>query len=119
MSITDVRNKVGLTDYTGEVEATSTVRITDRLNGTAETQPATVQDTPFGVTVPCVATGATAIGGTCSISTTFDAVVPGVILETRRSIWELGQVTVNDGGADGDVQTGPNTVFAKQGIFIP
>ncbi len=119
VSITDVRNKVGLADYTGEVEVTSTVRITDRLSGTAENQPATVQDTPFGVTVPCVATGSTTIGGTCSISTTFDAVMPGSILETRRSIWQMGQVTVNDGGADGDVQTGPNTIFAKQGIFIP
>ena len=45
--------------------------------------------------------------------------MPGVILETRRSIWQMGQVTVNDGGADGDVQTGPNTIFAKQGVFIP
>jgi ABC-type phosphate transport system substrate-binding protein len=119
VSITDVRNKVGLADYTGEVEVTSTVRITDRLSGTAENQPATVQDTPFGVTVPCVATGSTAIGGACSISTTFDAVMPGSILEVRRSIWQMGQITVNDGGADGDVQTGPNTIFAKQGIFVP
>jgi hypothetical protein len=31
----------------------------------------------------------------------------------------MGQVTVNDGGADGLVSTGPNTVFAKQGVFIP
>ena len=52
VSITDVRNKVGLADYTGEVEVTSSVRITDRLNGTAENQPATVQDTPFGVDGP-------------------------------------------------------------------
>ena len=88
VSITDVRNKVGLADYTGEVEVTSTVRITDRLSGTAENQPATVQDTPFGVTVPCVATGSTAIGGTCSISTTLDAVMPGV--DPRDEAVDLG-----------------------------
>jgi hypothetical protein len=119
VSITDVRNKVGLADYTGEVEATTTVQITDRLNGTSKAQPGTVQGTPIGVTVPCVATAATGIGGTCSISTSVDAVIPGAILETRRTIWQMGQVTVNDGGVDGDVQTGPNTVFAKQGVFIP
>ena len=43
----------------------------------------------------------------------------GLVPEGKRSIWEFGQVTVNDGGADGLVSTGPNTVFAKQGIFIP
>ena len=119
VSITDVRNKVGLADYTGEVEVTSAVRITDRINGTSKAQPATVQDSPFSVTVPCVATGSTTIGGTCSVSTSFDAVMPGAVLETRRSIWQLGQITVNDGGPDGDVQTTPNTIFAKQGVFVP
>jgi ABC-type phosphate transport system substrate-binding protein len=119
VNLTDVRNQGSLTDYTGEVEVVSTVRITDRINGTAGNQPATVQDTPIAATVPCVATGSTTIGGTCSIATTIDAVIPGSVPETKRSIWELGQIRVNDGGADGDVQTGPNTLFAKQGVFIP
>jgi hypothetical protein len=34
-------------------------------------------------------------------------------------VWELGQVEVLDGGADGDVDTPGNAVFARQGIFIP
>jgi hypothetical protein len=69
--------------------------------------------------VPCTATGSTSIGSTCSINTTADAVVPGAVLETRRSIWQLGSVEVFDGGADGVVSTTPNTLFAKQGVFIP
>jgi hypothetical protein len=30
-----------------------------------------------------------------------------------------GQVQVFDGGADGVVSTSPNTLFAKQGVFVP
>jgi hypothetical protein len=32
---------------------------------------------------------------------------------------ELGQVFVRDGGAEGQIATADNTVFMRQGIFIP
>ena len=41
------------------------------------------------------------------------------VKETMRTIWQLGQVRVNDGGADGLVSTTPNTLFAVQGVFVP
>jgi hypothetical protein len=54
------------------------------------------------------------------VSTTMDAVMPGAVPEGKRSVWQLGQVTVNDGGPDGQAATdGGNTLFAQQGIFIP
>ena len=60
------------------------------------------------------------MGSTCSVNTTADAVLgAGVIKETQRSIWQLGQVQVFDGGADGVVSTNPNTLFAAQGVFVP
>ena len=72
------------------------------------------------MTVPCTATGDTTVGSTCSLTTTADAVVgAGAVKESRRSIWQLGQVQVNDGGADGVVSTTPNTLFAVQGVFVP
>jgi predicted acyl esterase len=117
VSITDVRNK-DLSDYTGELEANAALQITDRLNGPSEDEPGT-GSTDFPVTVPCTATAADTIGGTCSVNTTFDAVTPGAIPEGKRSVWELGQVRVSDGGPDGDVDTGPNTLFAVEGIFVP
>ena len=43
----------------------------------------------------------------------------GVVREGRRSIWEIGQVQVFDGGADGDADTADNTLFAVQGTFTP
>ena len=117
--LTDVRNKGDLLDYTGELEASALVRITDRDNG-AGSDPGTVADFPYAFTVPCSATTATNVGSTCSITTTADSLVPGTIKEGERSIWEFGQLAVLDGGTDGLASTGAdNTLFARQGVFVP
>jgi hypothetical protein len=123
LSLTDVRCKQASgrcaaagDDYGGELQVRTVLRITDRYNGPSEV--GVVQDTPFNVTVPCAST-LTSAGATCSVDTSADAVLPGVVKETRRSVWALGQVQVFDGGSDGVVSTNPNTLFAVQGIFIP
>jgi hypothetical protein len=127
VSINDVRckpgagacgaaNAAGGADYSGQVRAQSNLRITDRYNGPSEVG---VGDTSFGVTVPCTVSGSTAIGSSCSIDTTADAVMPGVVKEIRRANWQMGQVQVFDGGADGAWSTTPNTLFAVQGVFVP
>ena len=98
------------------------MRVTDRDNDEAAgggSDPATVSDLPLSVPVTCTATLDTTIGGTCSVNTTLDAVVPSVIKEGDRASWELGAVQVFDGGADGLLSTTPNTLFARQGIFVP
>ena len=61
------------------------------------------------------------MGATCSISTTAEALAPGIVTEGKRAIWQLGQVQVADGGEDGiAVPRRPdNTLFAKQGLFVP
>ena len=118
VSMTDVRKKSDLTDYTGQLQARLTRRVTDRHNGASLTEPAT-GDAPFNFTIPCAGTGNTAIGSTCSITTTADAVTPGTVLEGRRSVWELGKIEVFDGGSDGVASTTPNTLFAAQGVFVP
>jgi hypothetical protein len=59
------------------------------------------------------------VGSTCSISTSFDAVTPGAVPEGKRVIWQVDQIRVNDGGADGLISTTPNTLFAIQGVFVP
>ena len=117
-SITDVRNKSGLTDYTGQLQARLDLRVTDRNSGPSFTEPAT-GDTTFNLTLPCAATADPAIGSTCSVTTTADAVMPGAVLEGKRSVWELGKVQVFDGGSDGMASTAPNTLFAAQGVFVP
>jgi hypothetical protein len=116
-SITDVRRKSDLADYTGQLQANTTLRITDRFNGPGET--GTMQDLNYALTVPCVATANTSVGATCALTTTADALAAGTVKESRRSIWELGQVRVYDGGPDGLASTQDNTLFAVQGVFIP
>jgi hypothetical protein len=117
LNLTDVRKKSDLTDYTGQLQLKTSLRVLDRYNGPSEVGVG--QDTEFAVTVPCTATGSTTLGSTCAIDTTADAVLPGVVKENRRAVWMTGQVQVFDGGADGVVSTSPNTLFAKQGVFVP
>jgi hypothetical protein len=45
--------------------------------------------------------------------------MPNVIREAERSIWQLGQVRVFDGGPDGQVATADNTLFEVHGLFAP
>jgi ABC-type phosphate transport system substrate-binding protein len=107
-------------DYSGQVQLSTTARITDKRNGTSGFQPATTQDMPFPMTVPCTTTSSNnTIGGTCSLSSSFNAVAPGAIVSGKRAIWQLGEVLLNDGGSDGVISTTPNTLFEQQGVFVP
>jgi TolB protein len=119
--ITDVRNKVGLGDYTGELRAELSLRITDKENTPypGGPGPGTVVDTTFAFTIPCATTPDTIIGSQCSIDTTADTLAPGIAPENGRAIWATDQVKVYDGGPDGNADTAPNTLFEAQGVFAP
>jgi hypothetical protein len=115
-----VREQAGLGDYVGELSATAGVSLTDRLNGTFRTEAATAAGFDFTFAVPCTSTPDPAIGSECSVVTTADTVLPGMVGESQRSIWELRPVRVFDGGPDGIASTsGDNTLFAVQGVFVP
>jgi hypothetical protein len=132
-SATDIRCKAGVAacgaanaadgaDYTGELEGTAQIRISDHWNAIAPgggPDAATVIDIPFPVVTPCVSTAATTRGSDCAIVTSANAVVPGSVKDTKRAIVEIGQLQVFDGGTDGVAATDPNTLFEVQGIFIP
>ena len=132
-SISDVRCKAGTTacgaanaadgaDYTGELQGNATIRITDHWNAVAPgggPDTATVVDIPFPVAATCANTASTAEGGLCTSNTSANAVVPGSVLDGKRAIVEVGQITITDGGPDGVNATTPNTLFEVQGIFIP
>ena len=116
VSVADVRNKVGLADYTGQLKATTNMRVIDRDNGPAEVG---VGDTPYSFAIPCTTTGSTTTGSTCSLNTTADALVANTIKESTRAIWQLDKIDVNDGGSDGLASTDPNTRYLTQGYFVP
>ena len=115
-----MRKKTDLTDYTGELRAVFGIGITDRNNGPTADIPATVIDSTFAFNMSCAATGGSE-GGTCNATTTVDAVTGGNLArEGMRAVWDLSQIRVFDGGADGDADTaGDNTLFAVQGVFVP
>ena len=95
------------------------LRATDRYNDVPLKVPATAQDAPLAFSIPCAATSGPE-GANCSLTTTADAVLADVAREGQRAVWELGQVQVYDGGADGDADsTADNTLFAVQGTFAP
>jgi endoglycosylceramidase len=117
--IGDVRNKSNLSDYTGELRALIGLRITDRYNADSLSRAATVADTPLAFNIGCTGTSGPD-GAACNVATTADAVTAGIAREGTRAVWQLGQVQVYDGGADGDADTaGDNTAFAVQGLFAP
>jgi hypothetical protein len=106
-------------DYSGGVQGNATLRISDHYNGTGLTDPATLVDIPFPVNSTCANTVSTAVGGTCSVSTSANGVLAGAVKDTQRAVVEVGQLQIFDGGADGNVATADNTLFGVQGIFIP
>jgi hypothetical protein len=112
VSLTDVRRKTDLADYTGQLQVRAGVRITDR-------SAATLTDTTFPAAVPCTATVRGTIGSSCALSSTFNAIVPGAVIEGGRAIWEFDGVQVMDGGASGLAGASDATVFARQGVFVP
>jgi hypothetical protein len=119
LHLSDVRERADLSDYGGELGLLTTVRASDRLNGAGQDEPATVSDFGLTAVAPCVPTADAGTGAVCDLVTTVEASVPGAVREGSRAVWELGQVQVSDGGADGDADTAPNKVFARQGVFVP
>jgi hypothetical protein len=122
VSITDVRNKADLTDYTGALKLDAALQITDRNNPDpgGGSPNATGSQPSFPVIVPCASTADTTVGSTCSITTTAATIAPGSTVEGKRAVWETSQVRVTDGGADGNpATTDGEGVFLVQGVFIP
>jgi hypothetical protein len=124
-SLNDVRCRTAITpctggalsDYTGQLRAVIQVRATDRHNALGHAT--TSQFFALAVPIACTATPSSSAGSNCATDTTLEAIVPGAVPEGKRSNWQLEQITVFDGGSDGDPQGGIITPFAVPGIFVP
>jgi WD40-like Beta Propeller Repeat len=127
VSDTDVRCKESdsggcsgaLADYSGDLLLDMSAQITDKNSGGAVS--ATTQSYPVRASVPCTTTISTSVGSTCSLSSSLNAILgAGAVVFRKRAVWELTQVRLQDGGADGTALTlGDNTVFATGGVFFP
>ena len=108
-------------DYSGQLQANAVIRITDHYNGSGLNEVATVQDIPFPITLTCSNTADTAIGGSCNVNTSTPVVCDQCgVKEGQRTVVQLDQLRVFDGGSDGQVSTtSDNTLFMVQGVFVP
>jgi hypothetical protein len=119
-SVCNSANSADGPDYSGELQGNATLRISDHYNGPGLNESATVIDIPFRVNAPCSNTASTSTGGVCTVTTLScqqPSACPFVI--AQRNVLELTQFEVFDGGPDGQVATNDNTIFMRQGIFIP
>jgi hypothetical protein len=111
--------------YVGSVKAKILMKTTDHCNTpvfqtTCPASPgtsATTQAVPFEIDMLCTDPG-TGVGSTCQASTTYNAVLAGSIQSGQKMNVET-TVTVDDGGADGNASTAPNTLYATEGVFVP
>lgn len=119
VSISDVFDRsAGMSDYTGDLQLKTGLRMTDHLTGDPATDTGTVRDIFFNARVACAPTPDPS-GSTCQTQTTADALIPDTVVEGKRSIWEVRSVQVFDGGSDGSISTPGNTLFVTQGLFVP
>jgi hypothetical protein len=127
--VDDVRKTDGLgTDHVGPILVRTNLTMTDNRNAAEQPESGTSQALPLQWPVQCVATPTDATrGSNCIQSTTVNALLPGAVQESRRSIWEFGQLSVLDAGPNGTGYAscpptcgdGDETTFMRQAIFVP
>jgi Tol biopolymer transport system component len=117
VGLCDSANATGFPDYGGALQVRLPIRITDTLNAPdpAGTGPGTMTDYELAVPLPCATTASTDVGSTCITATEAGAVVPGIVPEGKRAIWQLGQVEVHAA----DSSAPPDALFETQGVFVP
>ncbi len=105
-------------DAVGTLVVYADLRVTDTFNaGGGSDGSATVVDHRLYAGAPCVSTAGPE-GATCSLDTSADALVPGIVPERRRAIWQIGKVRAyHSFGADPHL-VNPLVTFA-QGVFVP
>ena len=126
-SLSDVRNSSDGSDYAGRAILNATFRITDRASGfggVSATGPA------FGFSIPldCQSTADPTIGGACNLQTSADTLLPGMVLEGKRSVIATRLIQILDVGVDGQIAssgcpptcgTGDERPFVRAGVFAP
>jgi hypothetical protein len=118
-----------LSDFDGKLLVKATIRLTDRYNGSPLVEGATVQDLDIQIPIQCVATPASSTtGGACQGTVSVNSLLPGVVGNTKRAIWQFEKLSVLDPGPNGTgfgagcpstCGDGDETVFMRPGVFAP
>jgi TolB protein len=121
LRLTNVMRAADLSEYTGEVLVSATVRVTDWQGGDGPTRvSSTIRDFPLEFDATCVSTPTSPVKSTCAANTTLDALIPGSTPEGTYAVWAIDQVKVYDAGPDENTATAAdNAALAVQGVFVP
>ena len=120
VNITDVRLKATLADYTGQLQVDASVaRHRQAERGLGDRAGDRGRYELPGRRCRARRRAPTTIGGTCALSTTFNAIVPGAIVASQRAVWELGDTKVFDGGSDNLASTDAEHAVREAGRLRP
>jgi Tol biopolymer transport system component len=127
LNLTDVRaGGIEGGDYFPDMTMAARLRITDKRSCAPPGctgpyyRPATTADFDISVPLSCVDTVPVAIGATCSVNTSADAVTAGAaIKESRQTVINLFRIRVIDAGVDLITGNADDKLFAMEGAFIP
>ena len=101
--------------------------VTDQSNSGEAPEPGSTVPFTFEYPVDCVSTLSTTIGSQCDLNTTANAILPNMVVEGRRAMWNIGQVEIRDAGPNGTGYAncpptcgdGDETTYLRQGVFVP
>jgi hypothetical protein len=125
-SLTDLQNAADA-DYDPnpsgpELTVVVRLRVTDRASssalGCSPSCPATMDDIDFSIPEDCVGNADPTTGSTCSVVSSFNAVMPGAFTSDRQTDLQVFRTRVNDSGANGTPNDSDDRNFAMQGIYI-
>jgi len=115
-------------DFTGKILLKTSLRVTDKLNGSPAVDGATVEDFDLEIPVTCVTTASTTIGATCNLTTRLNTLIPGALLDGKRSVYALNSIEALDPGPNGTgfdagcpmtCGDGDESTFLRPGLFVP
>jgi hypothetical protein len=118
---TQIRKRSDQTAYTGRAILDAVIRLTDMGNGASGLDSATVQDKELALPANCTT-------GTCTMNTSVDALVPGLVKEGKQMIFRTLSLGYKDAGPDGNIGvaacgpncgTGDEKVFLREAVFEP
>ena len=109
-----------------DMNSVGKIRISDHYNGTtgqpcaaSGSCPATVSDLDFAAPVTCVPTVDPSVGSSCTIGTTADSLIPGIVLEQKKAVIQAFRLRLKDAGANGAPGDTDDRDAFMQGIYIP
>ncbi len=113
-------------DFTGKLLLSVSARITDRASGFGGVS-ATASDTKLQAPLTCTASPDATLGASCTTTTSADALIPGYVKETKRTVFSSLRVTLDDPGFNGTgygpscpptCGDGDEAPYLEQGVFI-